>query len=158
MREGEPEWTVRRLSRRKQIHLCLAFYILQLTGWILYVPVTGAPASTLSPMPHQEKWSSVVEKAHSFWCLAVTPTLSCVQERHLDAELPTDATPRCGDQGKRVIPDVEVVHEKVKSVRQVCFLNEHLPFLLVNQYIISQPLLSQPQPASHKHETEVANP
>ncbi len=24
MREGEPEWTVRRLSRRKQIHLCLA--------------------------------------------------------------------------------------------------------------------------------------
>ncbi len=24
MREGEPEWTVRRLSRCKQIHLCLA--------------------------------------------------------------------------------------------------------------------------------------
>ncbi len=24
MREGEPEWTVSRLSRRKQIHLCLA--------------------------------------------------------------------------------------------------------------------------------------
>ncbi len=27
-----------------------------------------------------------------FWCLAVTPTLSCGPERHLDAALPTDAT------------------------------------------------------------------
>ncbi len=70
----------------------LALYFLQMTGWTLYVPVTGAPASTLSPMPRQEKWSSVVEKAHSFWRLAITPTLSCGQERHLDAELPTDAT------------------------------------------------------------------
>ncbi len=57
-----------------------------------------------------------------------------------------------------VIPGVEVVHEKVKSVRQVCLLNERLPFLLANHYIISQPLSSKPQPAPHKHETEVANP
>ncbi len=70
----------------------LALYFLQPTGWTLFVPVTGAPASTLSPMPRQENWSSVVEKTHSFWRLAVTPTLSCGQERHLDAELPTDAT------------------------------------------------------------------
>ncbi len=46
----------------------------------------------LSPLPRLEKWSSVVGKAHSFWRLAVTATLSCGQERHLDAELPTDAT------------------------------------------------------------------
>ncbi len=38
------------------------------------------------------------------------------------------------------------MHEKVKSVRQVCLLNEHLPFLLAKLYIISQPLSSQPQP------------
>ncbi len=43
-------------------------------------------------MPRQEKWSSVVEKADSFWCLAITPTLSCGQERHLNAELLTDVT------------------------------------------------------------------
>ncbi len=67
-------------------------------------------------------------------------------------------TPRCGDQEKMVIPGVEAVHEKVKSVRQVCLLNEGLPFLLANQYLISQPLSSQPQPAPHKHETEVVNP
>ncbi len=48
--------------------------------------------------------------------------------------------------------------EGKKSVRQVCLLNKHPPFLLANQYIISQPLLSQPQPAPHKNETEVANP
>ncbi len=30
------------------------------------VPVTGTPASTLSPIPRKGKWSSVVEKAHSF--------------------------------------------------------------------------------------------
>ncbi len=70
----------------------LVLYFLQPTGWTLYVPVTDAPASMLSPMPCQEKWSSVVEKAHSFWRLAVTPSLSCGQERHLDAKLPTDAT------------------------------------------------------------------
>ncbi len=70
----------------------LALYFSQPIGWTLNVPVTGAPASTLSLMPRQEKWSSVVEKAHSFWRLAVTPTLSCGQERHLDAELPPDAT------------------------------------------------------------------
>ncbi len=57
-----------------------------------------------------------------------------------------------------VIPGVEVVHEKVKSVCQVCLLNERLPFVLANQYIISQPLSSQPQPAPHKRKTEVANP
>ncbi len=39
-----------------------------------------------------------------------------------------------------------------------CLLNERLPFLLANHYIISQPLSSKPQPAPHKHETEVANP
>ncbi len=54
--------------------------------------MTGVPASMLSPLPRQERWSSVVEKAHSFWCLAITPTLSCGQERNLDAKLPTDAT------------------------------------------------------------------
>ncbi len=70
----------------------LALYFLQMTGWTLYVPVTGAPASTLSPMPRQEKWSSVVGESTLFWRLAITPTLSCGQERHLDAELPTDAT------------------------------------------------------------------
>ncbi len=68
------------------------------------------------------------------------------------------STPRCGDQEKMVIPGVEAVHEKVKSVRQVCLLNERPPFLLANQYLIFQPLSSQPQPAPHKHETEVANP
>ncbi len=31
-------------------------------------------------------------ETHSSWHLAVTPILSCGQERHLDAELPTDAT------------------------------------------------------------------
>ncbi len=30
------------------------------------MPVTGTPASTLSPIPHQGQWSSVVEKTHSF--------------------------------------------------------------------------------------------
>ncbi len=60
---------------------------LQPTGWILYVPVTGTSALTLSPMPRQEKRSSLVEKSHSFWHLAVTPTLSCGQEWHLNAEL-----------------------------------------------------------------------
>ncbi len=54
--------------------------------------VTDAPVSMLSPMPRQEKWSSVVEKAHSFWRFAVTPTLSCGQERHLNAKLQTDAS------------------------------------------------------------------
>ncbi len=33
-----------------------------------------------------------MEKAHSFWRFGVTPTLSCGQERHLNAKLPTDAT------------------------------------------------------------------
>ncbi len=70
----------------------LALYFLQPTGWTLYVLVTGVLASKLSPMPCQEMWSSVVEKVHSFWRLAVAPTLSGGQERHLDAELPTDAT------------------------------------------------------------------
>ncbi len=43
---------------------------------------------------------------------------------------PMISTPRCGDQKK--IPGVKVVHEKVKSVRQVCLLSERLPFLLAN--------------------------
>ncbi len=41
MREGEPEWAVRRLSRCKQIHLCLAdsFHISSTTsGWSLQSP------------------------------------------------------------------------------------------------------------------------
>ncbi len=45
---------------------------------------------------------------------------------------PMISTPRCGDQKKMVIPGVKVVHEKVKSVRQVCLLSERLPFLLAN--------------------------
>ncbi len=56
------------------------------------MPVTGVPALTLSPLPRLEKWSSVVEKAQSSWRLAVAPILSCGQEHHLDAELPTYAT------------------------------------------------------------------
>ncbi len=39
MREGEPEWTVRRLSRPKQIHLCLTKlppYQLHHLGWNLH--------------------------------------------------------------------------------------------------------------------------
>ncbi len=32
------------------------------------------------------------------------------------------------------------------------------PMISTNQYLISQPLSSQPQPAPHKHETEVAHP
>ncbi len=67
---------------------------------------------------------------------------------------PMISTPQCGDQEIMVIPGIEVVHEKVKSVRRVCLLNERLPFLLANQYLISQPLSSQPQPAPHKHETD----
>ncbi len=38
-----------------------------------------------------------------------------------------------------------VVCEKARSVRQVCFLNKRPPSLLANRYLISQPLLSQPQ-------------
>ncbi len=45
-----------------------------------------------SPILRQGRWSSVVEKAHSFWHLAVSPTLSCGPARHLDSALPTDAT------------------------------------------------------------------
>ncbi len=56
------------------------------------------------------------------------------------------------------IPGIEVVREKARSVRQVCFLNERPPSLLANRYSISQPLLSQPQLAPHKHETEVVSP
>ncbi len=56
------------------------------------------------------------------------------------------------------IPGIEVVREKARSVRQVCFLNERPPSLLAKRYSISQPLLSQPQLAPHKHETEVVSP
>ncbi len=87
--------TVQKVSRSETVWQWvtgLALYFLQPTGWTIYVPVTGMPASTLIPMPRQEKWSSEVEKAHSFVRLAVTPTLSCGQKWHLDAELPTDAT------------------------------------------------------------------
>ncbi len=63
-----------------------------------------------------------------------------------------------GDQGKTAVPGIVVVHEKARSIRQVCLLNEHAPSLLANQYSTSQPLLLQPQPVPHKHETEVANP
>ncbi len=59
---------------------------------------------------------------------------------------------------KTPIPGIEVVRETARSVRQVCFLNERPPSLLANQYLISQPLLSQPQLAPHKHATEVASP
>ncbi len=68
------------------------------------------------------------------------------------------STPRCEDQEKMAIPGIEVVHEKARNVRQVCLLNEHPPSLLANRYSISQSLLSQPQLAPHKHETEVASP
>ncbi len=39
--------------------------------------MTGVPGSTLSPIPRQGRWSSIVEKAHSFCRLAKTPPLSC---------------------------------------------------------------------------------
>ncbi len=55
-----------------------------------------------------------------------------------------------------VIPGIEVVHETSRNVRQVCFLNEHPPSLLANQYLISQLLLSQPQLAPHKHANVVS--
>ncbi len=57
---------------------------------------------------------------------------------------------------KMAIPGIEVVREMARSVRQVC--NERPPPLLANRYLISQPLLSQPQLAPHKHETEVVSP
>ncbi len=56
---------------------------------------------------------------------------------------------------KTAIPGIKVLHEKARSVLQVCLLNECRPSLLANRYSISQPLLSQPQLAPHKHETEV---
>ncbi len=71
---------------------------------------------------------------------------------------PMISTPRCGDQEKTAIPGIEVVHEKARSVHKVCLLNERPPSLLANRYSISQPLLSQPQLAPQKHETEVASP
>ncbi len=75
---------------------------------------------------------------------------------------PMTLTPRCGDQEKTAIPGIEVVYEKTRSVRQVCLLNESPPSLLANRsfyfIFISQPHLTQPQLAHHKHETEVASP
>ncbi len=65
---------------------------------------------------------------------------------------------RCRDQEKPAIRGAEVVRKKAGSIRQVCFLNERPPSLLANRYSISQTLLSQPQLAPHKHETEVASP
>ncbi len=44
MREGEPEWTVRRLSRCKQIHPCL--HISSTTSGGVYIPQASAPVST----------------------------------------------------------------------------------------------------------------
>ncbi len=49
MHEGKPEWTVRRLSRCKQIHLCLAelpSYQLHHLGVELQFPWASAPVST----------------------------------------------------------------------------------------------------------------
>ncbi len=71
---------------------------------------------------------------------------------------PIISTPQCGDKGKMAIPGIEVVREMARSVCQVCFLNKRPPPLLANRYLISQPLLSQPQLAPHKHETEVVSP
>ncbi len=60
------------------------------TGLALFFSqLTSASESMLSPISCQGRWFSVVEKAHFFWWLAVTPTLS---GRHLDAALPTNAT------------------------------------------------------------------
>ncbi len=39
-----------------------------------------------------------------------------------------------------------------KKYSSICFLNKGPPSLLANRYSISQPLLSQPQLAPHKHE------
>ncbi len=44
MREREPEWTVRRLSRRKQIHSCL--HISSTTSGGDFIPRASAPVST----------------------------------------------------------------------------------------------------------------
>ncbi len=38
-----------------------------------------------------------------FWHLAVTPTLSCGPERHLDAEMPTDATELESTEGLQML-------------------------------------------------------
>ncbi len=84
------------------------------------------------------------------WCLC---TISSIRKRflpwspHLGVEIRKNGNPRrwgCAREGKK----------RSSS----CLLNERLPFLLANHYIISQPLSSKPQPAPHKHETEVANP
>ncbi len=85
------------------------------------------------------------------WCLC---TINSIRNRffpwspHLGVDI----------RKKTAIPSVDVVREMARSVRQVCFLNERPPSLLANRYLISQPLLSQPQLAPHKHATEVASP
>ncbi len=70
----------------------LALYFLQPTGWTLYVPVTGMPASTL--ISHATPRKVVLRSGESTLFLAFSrnPNLSCGQKWHLDAELPTDAT------------------------------------------------------------------
>ncbi len=52
------------------------------------------------------------------------------------------------------LPGIEVVYEKARSVRQVCFF-ERTSFFC---FVFSQPHLTQTQLAHHKHETEVASP
>ncbi len=48
------------------------------------------PASWSNPTPHPDKWSSQeAQEAHFSLRLALTPSLSCERERHLDAELLT---------------------------------------------------------------------
>ncbi len=70
---------------------------------------------------------------------------------------PVISTPRCGDQ-ENGNPRRWGCAREGKKRSSSCLLNERLPFLLANHYIISQQLSSKPQPAPHKHETDVANP
>ncbi len=65
------------------------------------------PASRSNLTPRPDKWSSVLEEAHFSLRLALTPTLSCEQERHLDAELLTalielESTNRNSNKGKKL--------------------------------------------------------
>ncbi len=46
-------------------------------------------ASWLNPTPHLDKLSSLMEKAHFFWSLILTPILSYEREWHFDVELPS---------------------------------------------------------------------
>ncbi len=57
MREGEPEWTVSRLSRRKQIHLCLAELLPYRLHHLGVEPQFPGP----QPLSRQDVYSYIVD-------------------------------------------------------------------------------------------------